>query len=155
MSRSGYNEDGDGDNWSLICWRGAVNSAIKGKRGQAMLRDLLAALDAMPDKRLVAGDLEVDGQFCALGVLGQARNLTLASIDTYDWGALGTNFNVAEALAREIMWINDESVRTHEYVATGEPYTNEWKRVEVTNAPLRRWEIVREWVENNITKEPA
>ncbi|KGC50992.1 hypothetical protein DO66_5867 [Burkholderia pseudomallei] len=36
MSRSGYSDDCGG--WSLIRWRGAVNSAIKGARGQKFLR---------------------------------------------------------------------------------------------------------------------
>lgn len=57
MSRSGYSDDYDGDNWDLIRWRGAVTSAIRGKRGQAFLREALAALDAMPEKQLIAGDL--------------------------------------------------------------------------------------------------
>lgn len=33
MSRSGYSEDLD--MWDLIRWRGAVKSALRGKRGQA------------------------------------------------------------------------------------------------------------------------
>lgn len=151
MSRSGYSDDFD-DQWGLIRYRGAVNSAIKGKRGQALLRELLAALDAMPGKRLVAGELESDGEFCALGVVGHAKGLNLASIDTYDSEALGANFNIAEALAREIMWINDEAVGEHEWVRTGEPYPNEWKRVEVKNAAERRFEIVRTWVVSNIVE---
>lgn len=56
MSRSGYNDDID--NWALIKWRGQVASAIRGKRGQKMLRDLLAALDAMPEKSLIVHELE-------------------------------------------------------------------------------------------------
>ena len=59
MSRSGYSEDCDG--WALVRWRGAVKSAIRGQRGQAFLRELLAALDAIPDKRLIAEEL-VDAQ---------------------------------------------------------------------------------------------
>lgn len=149
MSRSGYSDECD-NNWDLIRYRGAVNSAIKGQRGQALLRELLAALDAMPEKRLVAGELEAEGEFCALGVVGRARGLSLANIDTYDSDALSKNFNIAEALAREVMWINDEAVNSHEWVRTGEPYPNEWKRIEVTNAPARRWEIVREWVVSHI-----
>jgi hypothetical protein len=46
MSRSGYSDDHS--EWDLIRWRGAVASAIRGKRGQAFLRELLVALDAMP-----------------------------------------------------------------------------------------------------------
>lgn len=45
MSRSGYN-DYSIDNWDLIRWRGQVASAIKGKRGQAFLRELIEALVA-------------------------------------------------------------------------------------------------------------
>jgi hypothetical protein len=151
MSRSGYSDDGDYCN----LWRGAVNSAIRGKRGQALLRDLLSALDAMPEKRLVAGELEASGEFCALGVVGHAKGLNLRSIDTYDWEALGKNFNIAEALAREIMYINDDAVGYHEFIRTGDPYPNEWKRAEVKDIPARRWDIVRKWVDKNIAKEPA
>lgn len=46
MSRHGYSCDID-DNWALIRWRGAVNSALKGARGQQLLRDIIAALDAL------------------------------------------------------------------------------------------------------------
>src|SRR5262245_16738600 len=34
-------------------WRGAVHAAIFGKRGQAFLTELLAALDALPEKKLL------------------------------------------------------------------------------------------------------
>ncbi len=63
MSRSGYSDDLD--SWALIRWRGQVASAIRGRRGQAVLRDLLAALDAMPEKALVASELETpQGEVC-------------------------------------------------------------------------------------------
>lgn len=157
MSRSGYCEDGDGDNWSLICYRGAVNAAIKGHRGQMFLAELLAVLDAMPEKVLVAGDLEADGQFCALGIAGKARGCNLASINTYDHDALSNTFNIAESLAREIMWINDESIGEHrwERVETFGPL-QPWEdrhpyiRVKNADAGFRRWQAVREWVAANI-----
>lgn len=61
MSRSGlYENDGD-DNLAYGRWRAQVSSATRGKRGQAFLRDLLAALDAMPEKRLISGGLAFDG----------------------------------------------------------------------------------------------
>lgn len=61
MSRSGlYEYDGD-DPLTYGRWRAQVKSAINGKRGQAFLTDLLAALDALPEKRLIAGDLVFDG----------------------------------------------------------------------------------------------
>ena len=61
MSRSGYSDDCD--TWPLICWRGAVASALRGKRGQQFLIELRDALDAMPEKRLIAEQLQ-DGTGC-------------------------------------------------------------------------------------------
>ena len=42
MSRSNYSDDID-DYRQLVLWRGAVRSAIRGRRGQAFLHDLLTA----------------------------------------------------------------------------------------------------------------
>lgn len=61
MSRSGLYEDDGDDPLAFGRWRAQVKSATRGKRGQAFLKDMLAALDAMPDKRLIAGDLVFDG----------------------------------------------------------------------------------------------
>lgn len=158
MSRSGYDEDyGDDDPLALGRYRAQVASAIRGKRGQALLRELLAALDAMPDKRLVAGDLEADGQFCALGVVGKARGLNLASIDTYDVESLGSKFNIAEQLAREIMWVNDEHVYPYRWVDVEvcgplRPWDHRYTQIRVVNdeAGSQRWQQVRKWVEAHI-----
>lgn len=115
MSRAGYSDDFE--SWSLIRWRGQVASAIRGKRGQELLVDLYKALEAMPDKKLIAGKLvRDDGAVCALGCLGQARNLDIkpepVTDDDWDndddWGGLGTMFGVADQLTREIMYMNDE-----------------------------------------------
>jgi hypothetical protein len=162
MSRSGYSDDyGDDDPLALGRYRAQVASAIRGKRGQALLRELLAALDAMPDKRLVAGELEADGQFCALGVVGQARGLDLANIDTYDVESMGPKFNIAEQLAREIMWVNDEFVsetRQVEVEICGpmRPWDFGHRRsVRVPNehAGAQRWQQVRDWVAKHIVAE--
>jgi hypothetical protein len=158
MSRSGYSDDyGDDDPLVLGRYRAQVGSAIRGKRGQALLRELLTALDAMPDKRLVAGELEADGQFCALGVVGQARGLNLASIDTYDVESLGPKFNIAEQLAREIMWVNDDHVSEHKYVPVEifgplRPWDSRNTSIRVPNehAGVERWREVREWAAKNI-----
>ena len=48
MSRSGYSEDGDYDNPSYLLWPSIVERTIKGRRGQAFLREMLETLDAMP-----------------------------------------------------------------------------------------------------------
>ena len=106
MSRVDYSYDLD--NWSYIRWRGAVNSAIKGKRGQAFFKALLQALDAMKEKMLIAKELESDGQFCALGVIGNARKIDMSRIGIADFNKISNELDIAEALAMEVAFMNDE-----------------------------------------------
>jgi hypothetical protein len=56
MGRHGYTDDSD-DVLDLGRWRAQVSSAIRGKRGQRFLRDVIRALDALPEKRLIKNDL--------------------------------------------------------------------------------------------------
>ena len=126
MSRSGYSEECNG--WALIRWRGAVNASIKGRRGQQFLKDLLAALDAMPEKRLLAGlfqDTE-SGGVCAIAALGKQRGLDMTEWDPEypDHEEISTVFNIAPALMREIEFENDEHWGT----------------------PESRWVHMRKWV---------
>jgi hypothetical protein len=135
MSRHGYSDDLD--HWDLIRYRGAVASSIRGKRGQKFLRDMAAALDAMPEKRLIAGELVLEGDVCALGALGVARGIDLSDVDPEDNADyLAAEFNVAEPLIREITFINDE---TSTYPAVGYQ-----QREEI------RWQQVRKWVGEQI-----
>lgn len=133
MSRSGYSDSCS--DWELICWRGAVASAIRGKRGQSFLQDLIAALDAMPEKSLIAHELEnPSGEVCALGCVGKARGVSMGDLDPYDRESVATTFHIAEALASEIMYENDDAVW--------------WK--DKPETPERRWERVRAWAVSNI-----
>ena len=107
--RCGYTED-SGDSLALGRWRAQVESAIRGKRGQAFLRSLIAALDALPEKKLVRNALESpEGSVCALGALGKQRGVNLSEMDTYDYYTLGKTFNIAPQLAQETMYVNDEA----------------------------------------------
>lgn len=107
MSRSGYSDDLDA--LDLGRWRGQVAAATRGKRGQKFFRDLVVALDAMPEKQLVKSKLETDdGAVCALGALGRFRSIILEDLDTYDHEQLGEAFDIAHQLAQETMFVNDE-----------------------------------------------
>lgn len=128
MSRSGYNDDID--NWQLIKWRGMVASSIRGKRGQKFLKDLLDALDAMPEKRLIADELEAQGEVCAIGSLGKARGLNMETIDPEDPPQVAEAFNIAECLAQEVVYENDEGKRRE--------------------TPEERWARMRKWVASKI-----
>ncbi len=139
MSRSGYSDDLEP--WDLIRWRGAVMSAIRGKRGQAMLRELLAAMDAMPKKELITDDLvDADGCYCTLGALGAARGMDLASIDAEDPDSVAEAFGIPRALAAEIEYENDD----------GGP----WLPHHHTETPAQRWVRMRAWVAKHLKDEP-
>lgn len=136
MARHGYIDD----DWTpeTALWRGRVASAIRGRRGQAMLRELVAALDAMPEKRLVARQLQTkDGDCCAIGSLCRAKGRDLtehADDDEYDLqelnGDLAAMLDVAECLVQEIEYENDEGG---------------WKET-----PEQRWERMRRWAVKRI-----
>lgn len=130
MSRSNYSDELD--DRALYMWRGAVNSAIRGRRGQALLSDLLAALDAMPEKILIADALvDDDGDHCVLGVLGEKRGVPIATLDPEDSDVVAKAFGIANALACEIVFINDEAGNHDE-------------------TPVQRWQRVRDWVSRQI-----
>jgi len=178
MSRSGYIEDWD-DQWGLICYRGAVKSAIRGRRGQAFLREMLAALDALPEKRLITEELVIDGgnggvivggdvlvdefiggttfhdfgfghsgarsrppevckvgDVCALGAVALARKMDVNGIDPHAPEKVSAVFGIAEALAREIVYENDEGAIGYE-------------------TPERRFARVRGWVAANLREAPG
>jgi hypothetical protein len=131
MSRSGYSDSCEG--WALIRWRGQVASAIRGKRGQALLRDMKAALEAMPERRLISGELECKDGVCALGALGKARGVDMTGLDPYWREGVAEAFDVAEQLAAEVMHVNDEQ---------------RWKAT-----PEERWSTVHAWVCSNLREE--
>lgn len=162
MGRSGYNDDlSDEDPLALGRWRAAVRSAIKGKRGQAFLREALAALDALHNKELIVGDLVVDGMQCAygdadiivgadelcdgrgnvrhigscclLGAVALARKMDVSGLDPEDIESVAPRFNLADAMTREIVYWNDEGGAHDE-------------------TPKARWTRMRAWVESKIIK---
>lgn len=136
MSRSGYRDSCD--YWELIRWRGAVASATRGARGQAMLRELLAALDAMPVKELIGDSfVEEGGKVCALGALGAARGLDMSGSQEWDGDTVASKFGIATALAAEIMYENDEA--------------SWW----CNEDPAVRWNRMHLWVVSQILREEA
>lgn len=131
MSRSGYTDEID-DVLQYGRYRGRVASTIRGKVGQAFLRELLSALDAMETKELHAGMFNRDGCMCALGVVAAARGVKMTEPeDEYD--AVGQQaadaLGISTVLANEVMFMNDEG----------------WGET-----PAERWLSVRNWVVSQI-----
>ena len=128
MSRSGYSDDCE--QWDLIRWRGAVASAIRGKRGQAFLLEMWKAMTTLPEPKLIANSLvEKDGAVCALGSVARARGLDLSNIDPEDGDGMGTVFGIPDALAKEIMFLNDD-----------------WR----TETPEARFARMKKWIETEL-----
>lgn len=125
MGRSGYSEDLD--NWDLIKWRGQVASAIRGRRGQRFLVDLIEALDALPKQELITEELVTEeGEVCALGAVAKARGIDVGSLDPYDFEVVAKLLNIATPMAQEVFYLNDEY----------------GFRVET---PHQRWQRIRNW----------
>ena len=131
MSRSGYSDDYDTtDN----VWRGAVASAMRGKRGQAFLREMLVALDEMPRERLIRSALYQDGEVCALGAVGVRRMVSMDDLDPNEQSDVAAFFGIAGAMAAEIAYQNDDATPCSE-------------------TPEQRFVRMRAWVVSQIRQE--
>jgi len=129
MSRSGYWDDWDGDGRPPEFYRRAVENAINGKRGQAFLTELLAALDALPQPRLIAGQLVEGGEVCALGALGVRRGMDMSKIDVENPDSVAEAFKIPRCLAAEIEYENDDDFS-----------------YKSSMTPEKRFEYMRKWV---------
>ena len=76
------------------------------------------------------------GDVCALGSVGRARGIDMAPIDPEDNEAVASTFGIADAMAREIMYWNDEGGTYRE-------------------TPEQRFDRMRAWVAKHITLEAA
>jgi len=131
MSRSGYSDDCEGIN----LWRGTVERSLKGKRGQAFLIELAAAMDAMLHKRLIKAELiDAEGECCTIGVVCKTRAIDVAQVDVTCRETVGSLVGISPAMAAEIEYMNDED--------------GPWKETSE-----ERWLRMRAWVAEQIKKE--
>lgn len=126
MSRSGYTDDCE----HLELYRATVNRALRGERGQAFLREMAAAMDAMPEKVLIAGELMNEhGEVCAIGAVCKSRGLDVRYLDYTDNEKVAETIGISYSMTAEIAYLNDE-----------------W----TTESPDERWERMRKWVGEQI-----
>lgn len=84
MSRANYDDDYDGP-ITYEMWQHNRDQAFAGKRGQKLLRDILAGMDALPEKVLIVGALkDLEGDFCALGCGLKQRGVEMEPTDPED-----------------------------------------------------------------------
>ena len=122
--------------WAQIRFQGALKKTISGSHGQAFLRELLTALDAMPEKQLIESELVTEEGCCALGVVFKSRGLDSTGIDPDAHEFVAQRLGITETLATQLAYVNDEYGR--------------WRDV----SPSQRFDLVREWVVKHIAEEP-
>jgi hypothetical protein len=135
--------DGDGTLPEGL-WIGQKLRAINGKRGQALLREVEAALLALPEHRLIEGAMCRDGEVCVLGALaadrerrdGQSFSEALATVeacfpnDNYPPDDVSDALGITRTLGWLLMEQNDEAAATF--------------------TPEQRWDWLFAWVRNKL-----
>lgn len=141
------------DEWTegrYAMWCRTIENAIKGRRGQDLLRDLRAALLAQPTRELIDGFILEPGtrQTCAIGELavyrhvmaGSTRDEALSALERwtmdaerYDEGDLdtlemGAALGMVNAMAIEVSYTNDD----------------------YTETPHERWQRMLHWTESRL-----
>ncbi len=136
MSRSNYSDDGE----NVGLWRANVERTMQGKRGQAFLREMGDALDAMPVKELIAHDfIDESGCVCAMGAVAHARKLDVDNLDPYEPDDVAEALGISSMLAQEIAYQNDEHM----------------SMIGAAETPAQRWERMRSWVREHVRAAPV
>lgn len=133
-------------------WAANCRRSLRGKAGQRALRELEAALLALPVKELAQRAVALDGQVCAVGAVLAARKAnsdgitveeaidllaqemgskeTQADIETVEMGeALG----MPHLVAWSVVWENDEGAPAGEYI--------------LVEGPARQHEQIQPWAD--------
>ena len=137
MSRSGYvdADDEDASEQAYDSWRAEINTTIRSEHMQAFLVELAGAMDAMPNKILIHGELiDAEGDCCTIGVVCKARGVDVAGMDFEDPDVVGFLAGIPCEMAAEIEYQNDEGGSRDE-------------------SPESRWRRMRKWVARKIRKE--
>ena len=114
-------------------WQANCERSLRGKHGQLELRELRAALLALPDKRLIHELLEdEEGGVCAIGAYGKHKGIDLSKFDV-------------------------DSDTDEVGIAGGMPALVAWKVVEMNDlefdgsvTPEQRYEKMLAWVESKL-----
>lgn len=141
MSRTWEGESDDPLDWGR--YEAAKRSTLRGRRGQAFLRELIAALDALPRPELSEGALgdRRTGCVCALGAvaLAQGDSFDDLAADNGNWGPEDAAdwYNISPTLANEIISANDD-----------------WRDGNSVDVRQSRWRYVRGWAVSHLIEPP-
>lgn len=154
-------EEEDHPNQAAL-WEANMERSLRGRKGQAALRELEAALLALPEKRLIANDtVSADGAVCSIAALAKHRgykgNLELPQMagDGDDWdNESGDKFfdeyEYEEAVEAAMMKVAGD-LGIPRMVAFAIIYENDdgmWREP----TPERRYEHMLKWTQRQIAK---
>ncbi len=147
-------DDGDGEGMPPQLWMQAVRNALKGKRGQAILRELKEALLSLPRPHLISGVVAFEGEVCPLGALARRRIEAGEAIKVY-----GRTLRTAEDLESMRFDLGDEmgavelgeAMGLKRAMAWGLAYENDeggpWKETDAG-----RYQRILGWIEGCLEK---
>lgn len=137
--RISYSEDEEyGGQFEL--WQANCQRSLRGKKGQAELRVLRDALLALPEKRLISGALERDGDVCAIACYGKFKGIDLEPFKS-----------------QPDDWDEDDIESDQVGIEGGMPRLVAWKVVEMNDmefdhlSPEKRYERMLAWVERQLS----
>jgi len=133
--RISYSEDEDfGGQFEL--WQANCRRSLHGKAGQSALRELEAALLALPDKRLIAGKMvDADGEVCAIGALAKYKGRNLIAETREQLAQIGIDRDVDE--------LEGDGEMEEIGMELGMPRLVAWKVVELNDVQLDGCTLVR------------
>jgi hypothetical protein len=157
MSRIGYSEEEDYPG-QFGLWQANCSRSLRGARGQAALRELEAALLALPEKRLIAGELQnAEGEVCAVGALKKYRGITETNADpNRDMEEVGVELEMPRLVAWKVVYLNDIEIDGHYEILEGavqSRYENVLRQF-VPPTPEDRYKRVLAWVQGQLKGEP-
>lgn len=102
-------------------WNANCQRSLKGKAGQRELRELKAALLALPEKRLIHGLLtDTDGGVCAIACYAKHKGVDLSEFDPEDESdEVGIAAGMPRLVAWKVVELNDIQLDTVWEVAHG------------------------------------
>lgn len=136
--RINYSEDEDYPG-QFELWQANCRRSLLGAKGQAALRELEAALLALPSKRLIRNDLDDGADVCAIGALVRFKQITPQADAEFEMEDVGIECGMPRLVAWKVVELNDVELDYRWLLG---------RSVEIT--PEDRYQRVLEWVQELI-----
>lgn len=144
-NRIGYSDDEDFPG-QFGMWQANCQRSLHGRDGQKSLRELEAALIALPNKRLIARELFDGSDCCAVGALVRAKRITPKNDPERDMDMVGTECGMPRLVAWKVVELNDMDFSRRWAPETAEYGGGNW----VSYTPEERYAAMLSWVRSQL-----